>query len=168
MKMCRFRFKTSSDRLYATSLDVGGDWKTLWNWKGPHRIQTFILLAAHGRILTNYRRSKWGVHISPTCPYCAREDETIIHVLRDCVYTTRVWLKLVPSNYITNLFSFDCREWIFNNLNKKGIGDNPATWQTTFMTTCWYLWNWRNKSIFEIGFQRPCNPTLVIQKFTRE
>ena len=60
------------------------------------------------------------------------------------------------------------RSEFLTTLIKKGIGDNPATWQTTFMTTCWYLRNWRNKSIFEIGFQRPCNPTLLIQKFTRE
>ena len=50
----------------------------------------------------------------PTCPCCAREDETIIHVLRDCVHATQVWPRLVPS-------SFDCREWIFNNLIKKGM-----------------------------------------------
>jgi len=149
----QFTVQSAYNLQQETSLAVGGDWKTLWNWKGPHRIQTFIWLDAHGRILTNYRRSKWGVGISPTCPCCAKEDETVIHVLRDCVHATQVWLRLVPSNYITNFFSFDCREWIFNNLNKKGIGDNPATWQTTFMTTCWYLWNWQNKSIFEIGFQ---------------
>jgi len=36
-------------------------------------------------------------------------------------------LTLVMFNYITNLFSFDCRECIFKNLNKKWIRDNPAT-----------------------------------------
>jgi hypothetical protein len=38
-----------------------GDWNSLWDWKGPHRIKTFIWLAAQERILTNFRRSKWGV-----------------------------------------------------------------------------------------------------------
>ncbi|GAU47866.1 hypothetical protein TSUD_404370 [Trifolium subterraneum] len=51
-----------------------GDWKTLWGWKGPRRIQTFM------------------------------------------------W------------------KWIFDNLNKKGIGAYKDGWQTTFMTTCWLLW----------------------------
>ncbi|PNX68691.1 ribonuclease H, partial [Trifolium pratense] len=94
----------------AMPLVAKGDWKTLWGWKGPHRIQTFIWLAAHERILTNAGRSKWGVGISPTCASCVREDETTLHVLRDCVHATRVWVRLVPSNYITIFFSFSCRE----------------------------------------------------------
>jgi hypothetical protein len=81
-----------------------GDWKSLWDWKGPHRIQTFIWLAAQERILTNFRRSKWGVGISPICTRCGRENETTIHVLRDCIYATQVWLHLVPSNFITDFF----------------------------------------------------------------
>jgi len=47
---------------------VDGDWKMLWGWRGPHCIQTFMWLVAHGRILTNYRRSRWGTGVSATCP----------------------------------------------------------------------------------------------------
>jgi len=35
-----------------------GDWNSLWDWKGPHRIQTFIWLVAQERIITNFHRSK--------------------------------------------------------------------------------------------------------------
>ena len=48
-------------------------WKTLWGWR-PRGIQTLMWLAAHERILTNVRRSKWGVGISPTCTSCGRHD----------------------------------------------------------------------------------------------
>jgi hypothetical protein len=96
-----------------------GDWKSLWDWKGPHRIQTFIWLATQERILTNFWISKWGVGISPLCTRCGRDDETTIHVLRDCVYDTQ------------------------------GIGGHSTNWKTTFMTTCWFMWTWRNKAIFE-------------------
>lgn len=34
------------------------------------------------------------------------------------------------------------------------------------MTTCWHLWNWRNKTIFENHFRRPANATSVIQAFS--
>ncbi|MCI14633.1 ribonuclease H, partial [Trifolium medium] len=64
---------------------VVGDWKILWKWRGPHRIQTFIWLVAHGHILTNFRRSRWGGGISPTCPCCENGDETVLHVLRDWI-----------------------------------------------------------------------------------
>jgi hypothetical protein len=98
-----------------------GDWKSLWDWKWPHRIQTFIGLVAHERILINFRRSKWRVGISPICTRCERGDETTIHVLCDYAYTTRVWLSPVPSNFITFFFTFDCKRWIFNNINKLEI-----------------------------------------------
>jgi hypothetical protein len=122
----QFTVQSAYNLQQVTSLGVEGDWKTLWSWMGPHRIQTFIWLAAHGRILINFRRSKWRVGISPTCSCCAREDETVLHVLRDCIYATQVWFRLVPSNYVANFFSsLYCREWIFNNLNKTWIGDTP-------------------------------------------
>ncbi|GAU31578.1 hypothetical protein TSUD_54010 [Trifolium subterraneum] len=117
-------------------LTQGGDWKSLWDWEGPHRIQTFIWMAVQERILTNLRRSKWGVGISPLCTRCGRDDETMIHVLRDCIYSIQVWLHLVPSNFITDFFTFDCRNWNFNNINKLGIGANISSWKTTFLTTC--------------------------------
>jgi ribonuclease HI len=145
-----------------------GNWKSLWDWKGPHRIQTFIWLAAQERILTNFRRSKWGVGISPLCTRCGRDDETTIHVLRDCVYATQVWLRLVPSNFMTDFFTFDCRNWIFDNISKQGIGGHSTNWKTTFMTTCWFMWTWRNKAIFEENFQQPNNPVLVIQNFVQK
>jgi len=116
--------------------NTGGDWKSLWNWKGLQCIQTFIWLNAHDRILTNYRRSRWGVGISPTCPCCGSEDETTLHVLRDCNYATQVWIRLVPSDCITDFFSFDCRNWVFTNHNKRRNKDLNSKWKTTFMTTC--------------------------------
>jgi len=135
-----------------------GELNSLWDWKGPHPIQTFIWLAAQERILTNFRRSKWGVGISPLCSRCGREDETTIHVLWDCAYATQVWLRLVPSRFITDFFTFHCRDWIFNNLGKRGICATTKNWKTIFMTSCWFLWTWRNKSIFENDFHQPNKP----------
>jgi len=145
-----------------------GDWKSLWDWKWPHRIQTFIWLVAQKRILTNFRRSKWRVGISPLCTRCGRDDEITIHVLCECVYATQVWLRLVPSNFITDFFTFDCRNWIFNNISKQGIGGHSTNWKITFMTTCWFMWAWRNKAIFEKNFQQLNNPVLVIQNFAQK
>jgi len=90
--------------------------------KGPHKIQTFMWIAAHERLLTNYRRSRWGSGISPMCPTYGNEDETIIHAIRDCVPSTRVSLRLVAFNHITNFFSLNYMDWILNNLNNKKIG----------------------------------------------
>ncbi|GAU49151.1 hypothetical protein TSUD_87340 [Trifolium subterraneum] len=45
---------------------LAGEWKALWSWNDPHRIQTFIWMAAHERLLTNYRRRIESSRISPT------------------------------------------------------------------------------------------------------
>ncbi|CAJ2647032.1 unnamed protein product [Trifolium pratense] len=145
-----------------------GDWKALWSWKGPHRIQTFMWMAAHERLLTNYWRSKWGVGISPMCPDCDRDNETTLHVLRDCPKATQIWIRLVPSNQITNFFSLNCRDWIFRNISNQPQGIQSKKWTTTFLVACWHIWTWRNKTIFEDDFQYPTNPTYIILKMVDE
>lgn len=107
----QFIVKSAYNLLVRDQSTVDGDWKMLWEWRGPHRIQTFMWLVAHGRILTNYRRSRWGTGVSATCPCCGNADETVLHVLRDCRPASQVWIRLVPSDWITNFFSFvDCRD----------------------------------------------------------
>ncbi|CAJ2642097.1 unnamed protein product [Trifolium pratense] len=60
------------------------------------------------------------------------------------------------------------RDWIFNNIYRKEVGTSIYRWQTTIMTTCWYLWKWRNKTIFDADFRRPNNPTVLIQRFIKD
>jgi hypothetical protein len=55
---CQFSIKSAYNLLTQSQYSVEGDWKILWSWKGSHCIQTFMWLVAHGRILTNYRRSR--------------------------------------------------------------------------------------------------------------
>ncbi|GAU47272.1 hypothetical protein TSUD_280950 [Trifolium subterraneum] len=147
---------------------IDGDWTMVGNWKGRHRIQTFMWLAAHDRLLTNYRRSRWGGGISPISHICGNEDETIIHTLRDCIYATQIWIKLVAFNHITNFFAFNCKDWFFKNLSNNEYGAQKEGWKSIFMVTCWYMWQRRNKSIFDEDFRRPSNPILVILKMVRD
>lgn len=78
--------------------------------KGSHCIQTFIWLVIHKRLFTNFHKNKKGVRISHIC-IDWRWNETLCHVI--------LWLcrpSLVchfPSNWITELFTFKCRDMIF-------------------------------------------------------
>ena len=47
-------------------------------------------MTAHERLLTNHRKSKWGVGASLTCCGCDKDYETTIHVLRDCPLATQI------------------------------------------------------------------------------
>lgn len=144
------------------------DWLCVWKWKGPYRVQMFMWIVMHGRLLTNERRSRWNVFISLFCPCCNAESETIIHVLRDCPFDTQVWLRLLPSNLVVQIFSHSVRDWIFSNIKDSILDFFSIKWSTIFMMTCWYLWNWGNKTIFEDGFHRPINPLMPILKYAQE
>jgi len=60
-----FTIQSAYDSQNSRAQPIQGDWKALWSWKGPHRIQTFMWTASHERCLTNYCRSKWGVGVLP-------------------------------------------------------------------------------------------------------
>jgi hypothetical protein len=99
-----FIIQSAYESLNNRAQPIEGDWKALWSWKGPLGIQTFMWMAAYERLLTNYRRIKWGIGIFATCSGCDRDNETTIHVLRDCPIATQTWIRLVPSNQISIFF----------------------------------------------------------------
>lgn len=130
----QFTVKSSYNLLFQDQSTVDGDWKMLWGWRGPHRIQTFMWLVAFGRILTNYRRSRWRTGVSPACPCYGNVDEIVLHALCDSRSASHIWIRLVPSDLLTNFFSFiDYRDWVFKDLSKRSIGIFEFSWQTTFM-----------------------------------
>jgi len=57
-----FTIQSDYDSQNSRAQSIKGDWKAFWSWKGPHIIQTFMCMAAHERLLTNYRKSKWVSH----------------------------------------------------------------------------------------------------------
>ncbi|GAU49093.1 hypothetical protein TSUD_137780 [Trifolium subterraneum] len=59
-------------------------------------------------------------------------------------------------------------DWIFKNITNHFNGIYEVDWISTFMVACWHLWTWRNKSIFEEGFQRPHEPTFATLKVAKE
>jgi len=89
-------------------------------------------------------------------------------MLRDCPLTTQIWIRLVPLNQISNFFSFDCRDWIFKNINHQLHRIQNKKWRTIFMVACWLIWKWRNKTIFKDDFQSPSDHTYMIIKMIED
>ncbi|KAF7842236.1 hypothetical protein G2W53_004534 [Senna tora] len=59
------------------------DCKKVWRCLVPERVCTFIWLMAHGKVLTNSHRMHRNMTMDATCPRCGRENEIVIHDLRD-------------------------------------------------------------------------------------
>ena len=74
-------------------------WKSLWRLKVPQRCRMFMWLTCKESLLTNKARVSRGLSTSDHCGCCQNMSETILHVLRDCMKATKVWLLLLPSRF---------------------------------------------------------------------
>jgi hypothetical protein len=72
-----------------------------WIWKLPvaASVQFFVWQTCHYSISTKSVLAHRGVNVSPTCPFCQNEDETILHCLLSCSRSAAVWHRcgfLIP------------------------------------------------------------------------
>ncbi|KAK7259573.1 hypothetical protein RIF29_25182 [Crotalaria pallida] len=92
-------------------------WELLWKWPGPERYKFHIWKLEHDRLLTNERKSTWGLRQSD-CPFCIGVAETSLHAMRDCAKATQLWNQIIaPSDY-NKFYSMDLFSWIRSNLNR--------------------------------------------------
>ncbi|PNX73414.1 ribonuclease H [Trifolium pratense] len=119
-----FTIKSAYENQNIRAQPIEGDWKAVWSWKKPNKIQTFMRMTTHDRLLTNFRRRIWDVGASPTCSRCVRINETIIHVLRDCPVAIQTWIKpqewWIKLNYKDSLDLVGCGG-LFRKLDGKWI-----------------------------------------------
>ena len=59
-----------------------------WIWKLDifPRIMNFIWLCLHGSIPVKEVLADRGINCVRLCPICREQDESILHLLHDCVY----------------------------------------------------------------------------------
>ncbi|QHO15365.1 Putative ribonuclease H protein [Arachis hypogaea] len=90
-------------------------WTLIWRWKGPHRIKVFLWMVVHKKILTAKRRARM-FQKNPSCHKCDSVKESVLHVLRDCPWTSRVWTKLIHPSDIYLFFKAPFDSWIRWNM----------------------------------------------------
>ncbi|KAJ8448033.1 hypothetical protein Cgig2_028909 [Carnegiea gigantea] len=139
-------------------------WATIWKGNIPLRINFFLWLATHERLMTNSHRCTRGLTSNPICTICDSAEETTLHLLRDCSLAWTVWNAMLPSHDRSSFFTGSLRSWLAYNLGRSGT-DN-RNWSTYFATTLWWIWKWRNKCMFDEPNFIPHNPRRVIQEKT--
>ncbi|CAN1138640.1 Putative ribonuclease H protein At1g65750 [Linum perenne] len=88
----RFRVRSA----YLLAAEEEGDtldpiWRLIWRWKGPQRIRQFLWLVAHNRLLTNSERRRRHLAEIGSCQVCPGQEESVLHVLRDCPLASATW-----------------------------------------------------------------------------
>lgn len=85
--------------------------------------------------------------------------ESVLHTLRDCPIAAQVWIPLVNSNCLNDFYEVDPKDWIMLNLSGDMGMSSKEVSPSVFMTTCHYIWIWKNKELFFFyQFRRPVLP----------
>ena len=96
----RYTWKLSQDGTYSSKSAYGaffvgtikfGPWRRIWKTWAPPRCKFFIWLVFHNRVWTADRLAKRGLPHPDACPFCDQAEETIHHLLVECVFTHQVW-----------------------------------------------------------------------------
>ncbi|KAK4252645.1 hypothetical protein QN277_014390 [Acacia crassicarpa] len=135
--------------------------KLIWKWSGAERVRVFMWLAFHDRLPTNVWRSRWSIS-SPLCNFCDGQEESVMHILRDCSYAKEMWYDLLNPTHVAVFFNARLKDWFCLNLKRELGKFSHLKWNTLFAVGIWKLWNWRNMMVFDSSFQKPRFPANVI------
>ncbi|CAL1388702.1 unnamed protein product [Linum trigynum] len=120
-------------------------WKSLWRVPATQRIRAFFWLVAHQRLLANCERRRRHLTTVARCQICGGDEETTLHVIRDCPYARAAWADFLQEEPDESFFQDDLRRWILHYL----AGRSRSVPPTRFAVMCWMLWKNRNKFVFE-------------------
>ena len=147
---------------YLLAMDTRGDapFKGQWIWKLKilPRIQMFVWKCMHFSLGVNQCLLDRGLMVEAYYPWCQCEVESILHLLRDCPFSIRVWNQLGGYVNNSNFFSLSLQDWLFSNATSNlHHNSGPLPWNLVFFFSLWLLWKDRNMCVFN---QKNPNPNL--------
>ncbi|KAE8722513.1 hypothetical protein F3Y22_tig00013960pilonHSYRG00174 [Hibiscus syriacus] len=92
-------------------LDRSEQWSFVWKLKVPQRIKTFLLLALHGKILTNDERQRRHLVANGNCPICHMEVEDTFHVFRRCTEAANLWRRIIKTEKLQSFMAMPHEIW---------------------------------------------------------
>jgi hypothetical protein len=66
-------------------------WKVCWNSNVPPAVKTFTWRACHNLLPTRVNLRRRGVCAEALCLICLQKEETIEHLVWECISTADVW-----------------------------------------------------------------------------
>ena len=124
---------------------------SLWIWRLDilPRITTFLWLCLHGSVPVKEVLVVRGINCDKVCPLCRDQDETIVHLLRECVFACDLWRKLEVPPSLVNSFNDNFEVWLKHNCLSEVRHKGSIPWCFLFLFAVWNLWKNRNKVVFE-------------------
>ncbi|MED6189729.1 hypothetical protein PIB30_098822 [Stylosanthes scabra] len=99
--------------------------------------------------------------ILPTLPELTRNNPPYSARLPQ----SRTSLDSVNSPSNNGYLLWNMKEWIGLNINNNLGHDGSGSWLDVFAVTIWWMWNWRNKELFQPPFSRPNSSEPILLEF---
>ncbi|XP_054806220.1 uncharacterized protein LOC129308869 [Prosopis cineraria] len=81
-----------------------------------------FLLAGNNIVHSAQLRERRGITSLSACPMGCIEEESTMHIVRDCKIARDVWRQIIKPEYWSDFLQKHCLEWIrWNNTNDPGI-----------------------------------------------
>lgn len=119
---------------------MGINWSALWKLQLPENVKFFFWMALHDSLPTNAFRAHRHCTTDTSCQRCGSGHETLLHALRDCNDSKKIWRSLAWDQQPL-FFDQDCYNWIISNIH--------GAHGVAFAIICWFIWKARNASTFE-------------------
>ena len=115
----------------------------------------FMWLAVQYHLWTSDRRARHGLQDQASkCYMCDQEEDTVDHILLQCVFSRQVWFRcttrvgltadLCPKNDSSLV------QW-WTDTRKRIDKQSRKGFDTLVMLICWTIWKQRNARVFDTG-----------------
>lgn len=131
--------------------------RLIWKTWAPPKCKFFSWIAYQNRLWTADRLTARGWSNQKVCVLCHMYDETLLHLLSKCRYTTRLWDKIfdwaamnIPPRGDWSAFSSISEWW-------SHLGSMPGMprkgFRSLIILVSWEVWKERNGRIFQRNFK---------------
>lgn len=150
--------------------DYQGDsriWRVIWQLKCPSKMLIFLWKIMYEALPTWRFFERRNLMDTSLCFRCGRAVEDILHALRDCASSRKVWLSFdIPLRY-NSFFSNSLHDWLIENLMARDTLCN-VPWSIVFSFAIWMIWFWLNSMLHVNDFTWPLNTSAVIMGGAKE
>jgi len=107
----------------------------IWKLKTLEKFKLLIWLACHEAVPILALLHHLNMAASATCSRCGEDNETLMHCLHDCRFSTNIWINL----------GFSAQEFFSKGIAHIWIKNNAAaTRSSLFLAGLWWTWRHRN------------------------
>lgn len=130
----------------------------IWKIDILSKSKHFLWLCFHNSVPVRQIIRSRGIICDTFCPLCKNQEESILHLLKDCPTMVNFWRRVRMPQTFTNFMHLDLLGWLeVNCLGSNQIQANGIPWSSLFPFAIWGLWKHRNNVVFQ---NSPINPSL--------